>query len=46
MAALWEVKQHSVVHSTAHINDSSLCVCVCGECMHGCDMLSDYVAYH
>lgn len=37
MAALWEVKQHSVVHLAAHINDSTVCVC---------DTLSDYVAYH
>lgn len=47
MAALWEVKQHLVVHLAAHINDSSLCVCVCvrvGKRIHVCDTLSDYVS--
>lgn len=28
MAALWEVKQHLVVHLAAHINDSCMCVLV------------------
>lgn len=35
------MKQHSVVHLAAHINDSSHCVCVCWDCMHMCDTLSD-----
>lgn len=44
MAALWEVKQHSVVHLAVHINDSSeLCVC---ESACVCAMRSDCVAYH
>lgn len=43
MAALWEVKQHSVVHLAAHINDSSECVCVLNECMVVSDTLTDYM---
>lgn len=41
MAALWEVKQHLVVHLAAHINDSCMCVLVYVSVMP-----SDYVAYH
>lgn len=46
MAALWEVKQHSVVHLAARKNDSSVCECVCGECMHACDTLSDHAVHN